>query len=147
MRNFPEKAVSRSTIYRWYRKINNGICVAPRKFWQRRRRLPIGDDLEELVKKNPYCTSRNLAKFLNCSKNTILRRLSQLGYQSKLSTWIPHNLSPNHEQERQRIADLLLSRERRCSFVNRIITSDEKWIMCNNYGKKRAWIQPNDSVQ
>ncbi len=65
---FPEKEISRSTVYRWYRKIKNGTCDAPRKVWQRRRRLPIVDDLVELVKKSTYSTSWNLAKFLNCSK-------------------------------------------------------------------------------
>ncbi len=129
---FPEKKVSRSTVYRWFRKIKNGTCDEPRKVWQRRKRLPIVDDLVELITKNPYSTSRNLAKFLNCSKNTILRRLYDLGYKNKWSTWIPHNLSPNHEQERQRIAELLLSRELRCSFIDRIITADEKCIMCKN---------------
>ncbi len=108
---FPETKVSRSTVYRWFRKIKNGTCDEPRKVWQRRKRLPIVDDLVEPVKKNPYSTSRNLAKFLNCSKNIILRRLSDLGYKNKWSTWIPHNLSPNPEQERQRIAELLLSRD------------------------------------
>ncbi len=100
-----------------------------------------------LVNKNPYCTSRNLAKFLNCSKSIILRRLTELGYKNRWSTWIPRNLSPNHLQERQRMAELLLSHERRCSFIDLIITSDEKWIKCNNYGKKRACLQPNDYVQ
>ncbi len=46
----------------------NGTCDAPRKVWQRRKWLPIVDDLVELVRKNPYSTSRNLAKFLDCSK-------------------------------------------------------------------------------
>ncbi len=65
-------------------------------------------------------------------------RLSELGYKNKWSTWIPHNMSPNYEQEQQWIV---------LPFIDRIITSDEKWIMCNNYGKERACLQPNDSVQ
>ncbi len=69
---FPEKPISKSTIYCWYKKISYGICKAPRKVWQKRRRLPFVDELLEVVKKNPYCRSRNLAKFLNCSKMAFL---------------------------------------------------------------------------
>lgn len=99
---FPDKPISRSTIYRWYKKLKNGVIDAPKKSWQRRMRLEIMDQLTEIVDQNPYSTSRDLAKLLNCSKNTVLRRLNELGYKNKLSTWTPHGL-PACNKDRVRL--------------------------------------------
>lgn len=63
----------------------------------------IVNELAEIVNHDPYCTSRDTSKFLNCSKNTVLARLNELSYKNKWSTWIFHNLSANHERERQQL--------------------------------------------
>ncbi len=61
-------------------------------------RLEIEDELEEIVNKTPYCTSRNQAKFLNCSKNTVLKRLAELGYLLMPNLYSPPPVQPQTEK-------------------------------------------------
>ncbi len=68
--------------------------------------LKVVIELVEIVGHNPYCRSRYLAKFLKCSKNTVLRRLTEASCKKTWSTWIPFNLIDN-----------------------------KLWILCTNYGE------------
>ncbi len=72
--------------------------------------LHVVNDLVEIVRQSPHCTSSDLVKFLNCWNNTsmgririlVIRNSGQLGY-TKIS-------SPNHDRERLQIVKLVLGR-------------------------------------
>ncbi len=51
------------------------------------------DRLQELVEQDPRQTTICLASELGCCHTTISRHLNQLGYQSKLGVWVPHELT------------------------------------------------------
>ncbi len=65
-------------------------------------------------------------------------RSKEFGYKNKWLTWIHHNLSPSHDRERLQIAEIVLDRKYRCSFIDQICTDKWMLILCNSYGKKRA---------
>ncbi len=68
---FPEKPLSPASIYRWFKKLED----RPTKSWQRCMRLGImGQSL--------CFTRRDLAMFLSCLKNIVLRLLTELGYKN-----------------------------------------------------------------
>ncbi len=63
------------------------------------------DELAEAVDQTSYCTLRNLAKFLDWSKNTALRRLIERDYENWHQFGYP---TACLERKRQRIVKLLL---------------------------------------
>ncbi len=68
-------------------------------------RLGVVDEFVKIVGLSPYCMLKYFAKFL-----LIMGRLKEFGYKNMWSTWIHHNLSPNHDRERLQIVKPLLDR-------------------------------------
>ena len=54
------------------------------------------------------------------------------------NVWIPHILTEKHFLTRVTACVSLLSRHKELSFLNRIVTGDEKWISYNNVVQKEA---------
>jgi len=45
-------------------------------------------------------------------------------------------------ERRQNICQILLARQKRKSFLHRIMTGDEKWIYFQNPKRKKSWVDP-----
>ncbi|KAG6796927.1 Ammar1 transposase [Apis mellifera caucasica] len=73
--------------------------------------------------------------------------LKQLGYVQKLDTWVPHELKEKHLTQRIKSCDLLKKRNENDTFLKRLITGDEKWVVYNNIKRKRPWSKPREPVQ
>ena len=80
-----------------------------------------------------------IAEKLNISHTCIERHLKQLGYVNKLDIWVPHKLNKIQLTKRISICDSLLKRKEIDPFLKRIITGDEKWVVCDNVVRKRSW--------
>ncbi len=52
---FPDKILSRATIFRWFYKLKDGVSGGPSKSWQRHMQAEVVDDLVEAVGQSPYC--------------------------------------------------------------------------------------------
>ena len=61
--------------------------------------------------------------------------------------WVPHELNDRQMERRQNTCQILLARQKRKSFLHRIVTSDEKWIYFQNPKRKKwlGWPQPSTS--
>ena len=46
----------------------------------------------------------------------------------KIGKWVPHELNDRQTERRQNTCQILLARQKRKSFLHRIVTGDEKWI-------------------
>lgn len=106
---------------------------------------PVEVDLEKLkalVERDPRLTILCLASELGCCHTTISRHLDQLKYRSKLGVWVPHELSPNQQNQRLDICTSLLTKHRTMSWLDNLITGDEKWILYVNHTRKRQWVKP-----
>jgi histone-lysine N-methyltransferase SETMAR len=69
-----------------------------------------------------------------------LEHLHELGKINKHGKWIPHQLSQENLNQRLTICSSLLSRAKRLSFFERIVTGDEKWILYDNNQRKNQWL-------
>lgn len=102
-------------------------------------------ELQDLLNENSTQTENQLAKKLKTHRSTISRRLHMLGKIQKEGRWIPHMLSEIAISNRLNIAKSLLSRNKKKSFLWRIVTGDEKWIFFNNPKRKKSWLDPGQA--
>jgi len=65
-----------------------------------------------------------------------------MGKVQKIGKWMPHELNDRQMERRQNTCQILLARQKRKSFLNRIVTGDEKWIYFQNPKRKKPWIDP-----
>lgn len=144
---YGDNAISVSTCKRWYAKFRAGdlsLMDEPREG----RPQTVDDDLlQSLLHANPRQSTRELAKCLGCSHVAIQQHLHSLGKVLKYGYWLPHELSISNKTQRISICASLLSRYNNASFLENIITGDEKWVMYANVSRKRQWIGPNDEPQ
>ncbi|KAK6735685.1 hypothetical protein RB195_018737 [Necator americanus] len=97
------------------------------------------DELKNLVEQHPYEGVRYFAASLGCSVSTVSNGLRSLGMVKKLGQWLSHALSDGNRQRGLDICTQLLSRSRIIDWLDTIVTGDEKWIICINHSRKRAW--------
>ena len=96
---------------------------------------------------NRRTTTLEVAEKLSTSQPCVQRHLKQLGYVNKLDIWVPHKLNEIQLTKRISICDSLLKRIETDSFLKRIITGDEKWVVYNNVVRKRSWSKRDEPAQ
>lgn len=84
-----------------------------------------------------------IAETLNTSRSIVNLHPDKLEKVSKLGVRVPHNLCERDKQDCKSIATRFLSRIKIKPFLNRIITGDEKWGICDNIVRKRQWLHKN----
>ncbi|XP_025262477.1 histone-lysine N-methyltransferase SETMAR-like [Camponotus floridanus] len=97
------------------------------------------DQITALIDSERQITVREIAARLNIGKSTVSEHLNKLQMVKKLDVWVPHDLTEKNRIDRISISDLLYKRNEYDSFLKRIITGDEKWIIYNNVERKRSW--------
>jgi len=96
--------------------------------------------LQALLDEDDIQSQKMLAEQLGVSQAAISMRLHGEG--SKIEKWVPHELNDRQMERRQNICQILLSRQKRKSFLHRIVTGDEKWIYFQNPKRKKFWVDP-----
>ena len=97
--------------------------------------------LIELIESDHFLSTRELAAKLDCSHVSVEHHLRELGFVQKLGRWTPHELSAANRQKRVDICSKLLAIWPRETFLDQIVTGDEKWVLYVNKSKKRQWVQ------
>jgi [histone H3]-lysine36 N-dimethyltransferase SETMAR len=105
------------------------------------------DTIKVLIDENRRIITREIAERLNLSNSTVHDHLKRLGLISKLDVRVSHVLTEKNLCRRVDICDLLLKRQENGTFLNRIITGDEKWIVYNNIKRKRSWNKKDEPLQ
>ncbi len=78
-------------------------------------------------------TTRELAKELDCSFSAVAKRLRSMNFVNKWSIWVPYDLPPPQTAElRIEVAITLLEVENSRSFLDLLVTSNEKLIFSMN---------------
>ncbi|GFX81712.1 mariner Mos1 transposase [Trichonephila clavipes] len=77
-------------------------------------------------------TQEHLAEQLNVDQSTVSRRLKAMGKIIKVSRSVPHALTDRQQENRKIVCEMLLARDKRKSYVDRIVTDDEKCIYFEN---------------
>ena len=105
------------------------------------------DKIKALVDGNHAYTTRDVAEILNVSKSSVENHLKALGYASKLDVWTPRQLEQVHLLKRIITRDSLLKPEENDPFLKRVITGDEKWIVCGDIERKESWSKRDEPAQ
>jgi len=71
-------------------------------------------------------SQKMLAEQLSVSQAAISMRLYAMGKVQKIGKWVPHELNGRQMERRQNTCQILLARQKRKSFLHRIVTGDEK---------------------
>ena len=140
---YGEKVIDSSTCRRWFSKFRSEDTTLTDK---PRSGRPVDFDdeaLQALLDADPRQTTRELAEQLNCHHSTVERHLHALGKVHKYGSWSPHQLSIDQLARRASICASLLSRQKQTSFLERIVTGDEKWVCYANVYRRRQWLDPD----
>ncbi|KAG6804639.1 histone-lysine N-methyltransferase SETMAR-like [Apis mellifera caucasica] len=102
----------------------------------------IDDVVKAMLEQDPFLTTSEIAERLNSAQQTISDHIRKMKLVWKYSRWVPHELSQKNLDDRVVICTSLFARNKIESFLNRMITGDEKWITYNNIVRKRAYYEP-----
>ena len=141
---YGEHSPSKSTCEYWFRRFKSGNfdledqerSGAPKKFED--------NELLALLDENPCQTLNELARELGVAESSVSSRLHALGKIRKEGKWLPHELTENAIANRYNICFSLLARQRKKSFLWRIVTGDEKWIYYDNPKRRKSWVSPGE---
>ena len=86
--------------------------------------------LEALLDENYSQILKQLAEQLGVSQQAVYDQLRGMGKIQKTDRWVPHELNYWQMEMSKNICDILFVRYRRKSFLQCIVTGDEKWIYC-----------------
>lgn len=136
---YGENAVSERVCQKWFQKFRDGDTTCEDGARSGRPLVTESERIEDLIKENPYYTTRDIAAIVNVSQKTISNHLLKMGYVSRYDIWLPHHLNEKNLIDRLSICSSLLNRNQESPFLKRIITGDEKWILYNNVRRKRSW--------
>ena len=83
----------------------------------------------------------------NIQHSTVARRLKNLGITKNMDNWIAYELTEKILLNRVTVCQSLLKRNSMKSFLNRMITGNEKWVMYSNIKQIRSWCGQDESPQ
>lgn len=137
---FGEGTANERTIRRWFDKFQDGDLT--RRILARGRPgvLIDNDALRTEVELNTSQSVRTLGKTLKVSGQTISRHLKEIGKKKKMDQWVPHFLNNSQKSKRLEICRLHLERNENASFLHRIVTCDEKWVIHHNRRRSAQWL-------
>ena len=140
---YGQDAITKTTVLSWYDRFrNNNYSLEDEPRPGRPTTINL-DELKQLIETDPTLTSADVARELGCSQSTVCYNFKKLDYVSKLSQWVPHALSPFQMKKRKDACQSLLSWQRSSTWLDNIITGDEKWMLYTNTVRKRQW-RPRD---
>jgi len=94
--------------------------------------------LQVLLNEDDTQSQKILAEQLAVSQAGISMRLHATGKVRKIGKWVSHELNDRQMERRQSTCQILLVRQKRKSFLHRIVTGDEKWIYFQNPKRKKS---------
>lgn len=143
--------VAERTARKWFSRFKNGNFDMSD---EQRTGRPSGfneERLEVLLQEDPKQTTRELAKKMDYSPQTVLNHLNTMGKVQKLGAWVPHELSQSNKDHRIKVCASLLARHRLAfqqhrPFLRLIVTGDEKWCLYVNMKQRKEWVCKNDKA-
>lgn len=141
---YGEAALSERSCQEWFQKFKNGEFDVKDKERSGRPKVYEDMELEVLLKEDSSQTQKELALTLQVTQQAISHRLKSLGMIQKQGNWVPYELKPRDVERRLCISEMLLARNKKKSFLHRIVTGDEKWIHYDNPKKRKSWVKPGE---
>ena len=142
---YGDNALSETTCRDWFRRFNDDNFDLSDKKRENRPRKIEDCQLQALLDEDDTQSQKMLAEQLGVSQAAISMRLHAMGKVQKIGKWVPHELNDRQMERRQNTCQILLARQKRKSFLHRIVTGDEKWIYFQNPKRKKSWVDPAQS--
>ena len=105
------------------------------------------EELEALLDEDCCQRQEELAESLEVTQAAISKRLKAAGYIQKQGIWVPNELKPRDVERRFCMSEMLLERHKKKSFLNRIVTGDEKSIHYDNPKRKKSYVKPGQPAK
>ena len=137
---YSTESISERTINRWFSSFKKGEFEYKKKDKKKKKRKYNMSNISEALDDNPFFSVREISSYTEIPKSTIYDYLISLGKVNKFGSNIPHDLSNYQKKIRLEICQKNLNFFNKCSFLNQIITGDEKWIYYKNIGKKDSGL-------
>ncbi|KAK6763505.1 hypothetical protein RB195_023997 [Necator americanus] len=144
---YEEHAPSRSTVYKWHSKFASGDYSIE---YEDRLGHPMELDFDLMRRQgeaDPYQTTRDLAVALGVSQTTVVRELKSIGKVRKLGRWVPHALTQYEMDCRADTALSLLTLKRTHTWLEHLVTGDEKWISYSNIHRRVRWVDKGTDAE
>lgn len=141
---YGEAALSERSCQEWFQKFKKGEFYVKDKERSGRPKVYEDMELEVLLEEDSSQTQKELALTLQVTQQAISHRLKSLGMIQKQGNWVPYELKPRDVERRLCMSEMLLARNKKKSFLHRIVTGDEKWIHYDNPKKRKSWVKPGE---
>lgn len=142
----PTSAFTVQTVRNWFRKFKIGNFSVKDRHRSGRPKVIDYRRLRTLVENNPNQTTRTLAQTFHCTNSTIYLALKAIGYKSLHGYIVPHIMSQETRQRRIEVCQENLDLYRGDDWLNDIVTSDEKYVLYENFTRHRQWVQSADRI-
>jgi len=122
---YGDNALSETMCRDWFRQFNDDNFDLSDKKRENRPRKVEQCQLQTLLDENDTQSQKMLAEQLGVSQAAISMQLHAMGKVQKIGKWVPQ-LNDRQMERRQNTCQILLARQKRKSFLHRIVTGDEK---------------------
>lgn len=82
--------------------------------------------------------TQQLADQLNVTREAVCIPLKATGKIQKMGKWVPHELNERQQESRKTTCEMLLAKYKTKSFLQRILSGDEKRIYFENPKRKKS---------
>ncbi|GFX61481.1 histone-lysine N-methyltransferase SETMAR [Trichonephila clavipes] len=89
-----------------------------------------------MLENNPHLTSQEIAEEFGNHNTTLGDLIKSLRFVFSRSVWVPHELAEKNLSDRVRMCSSHLIRHNMEPFLDKLITGDEIWILCENIKRK-----------
>jgi len=127
LETYGDNALSETTCRDWFCRFNDDNFDLNDKKRENRPRKVEDCQLQALLDEDDTQSQKMLAEQLGVSQAAISMRLHAMGKVQKLGKWMPYELNDRQMERHQNTCQILLARQKRKSFLHRIVTGDEKW--------------------
>ena len=125
---YGEHALAERTFQKWFAQFKiDDFCLEDKERPGQSKKFE-GEELEALLDEDCCQTQEEFAESLGLTQAAISIRLKAAGYIQKQGNWVPHELKPRDVERRFWMPEMLLERHKKKSFLDLIVTGDEKWI-------------------
>lgn len=138
---YGESALNKSTVRKWFSRFDAGNMNLEDEPRSGRPQVGTPDEIISLVTSNPHLTIKEIEDTTGVSHGTVWNRLHEAGFSNKRNIWLPHDLTDRQLMRRVEDCHALLRKNSSESFLKRLITGDEKWILYRNATQRKSWVR------